>query len=77
MHIKNILAIALTSLLAAGTVQARDFRAADVHPLDYPTTMAVKRIGEIISKKTNGKPGDDHRTFPLPFDFISARQPPR
>ena len=55
MRIKNILAIALSSLLAAGTAQARDFRAADVHPLDYPTTMAVKRIGEIISKKTNGK----------------------
>ena len=55
MRIKNILAIVLSSLLAAGTAQARDFRAADVHPLDYPTTMAVKRIGEIISKKTNGK----------------------
>ena len=55
MRIKNILAIVLSSLLAAGTAQARDFRAADVHPLDYPTTMTVKRIGEIISKKTNGK----------------------
>ena len=55
MRIKNVLAIVLSSLLGAGTAQARDFRAADVHPLDYPTTMAVKRIGEIISKKTNGK----------------------
>ena len=55
MRTKNILAISLFSLLTLGAAQARDFRAADVHPLDYPTTMAVKRIGEIISKKTNGK----------------------
>lgn len=36
-------------------VQARDFRSADVHPLDYPTVMTVKRIGEILSQKTGGK----------------------
>jgi len=36
-------------------VQARDFRSADVHPLDYPTVMTVKKIGEILSQKTGGK----------------------
>ncbi len=55
MRIKNILAISLTTLVALSPAQARDFRASDVHPLDYPTVMAVKKIGEIISQKSHGK----------------------
>lgn len=48
---------ALACALAMTTVQvqARDFRSADVHPLDYPTVMTVKKIGEIVSQKTGGK----------------------
>ena len=55
MFIKKILGAALASAFVISTVQARDFRSADVHPLDYPTVMTVKKIGEIVSQKTNGK----------------------
>jgi len=55
MLLKKIIGVVLASAFALGTVQARDFRSADVHPLDYPTVMTVKKIGEIISQKTNGK----------------------
>jgi len=57
MHksLKKVIGVALLSAFAVGTVQARDFRSADVHPLDYPTVMTVKKIGEIVSQKTNGK----------------------
>ncbi|MDR2113600.1 MAG: TRAP transporter substrate-binding protein [Candidatus Accumulibacter sp.] len=56
MHIKlkTILGAVLASALVAGA-QARDFRSADVHPLDYPTVMYAKKIGEIVSQKTGGK----------------------
>jgi tripartite ATP-independent transporter DctP family solute receptor len=53
--LKKILAVVLASAFVVGTAQARDFRSADVHPADYPTVMTVKKIGEIISQKTNGK----------------------
>ena len=59
MHkqLKKILGVVLISAFALGAVQvqARDFRSADVHPQDYPTVMTVKKIGEIVSQKTNGK----------------------
>ncbi|GHU26643.1 C4-dicarboxylate ABC transporter [Betaproteobacteria bacterium] len=54
IKLKTILAV-LASTFAMGVAQARDFRSADVHPLDYPTVMTVKKIGDIISQKTNGK----------------------
>lgn len=52
MHI--IAGVAL-SLSLAGTAMAREFRSSDVHPDDYPTVMAVKKMGEIIAEKTGGK----------------------
>lgn len=55
MLMKKIMGVVLASAFAFGSAQARDFRSADVHPLDYPTVMTVKKIGEIISQKTNGK----------------------
>ena len=55
MLLRKILGVVLASAFALGTAQARDFRSADVHPLDYPTVMTVKKIGEIISQKTGGK----------------------
>jgi len=48
-----VLATALA--VAAGIAQARDFRSADVHAADYPTNMAVKYMGEQLSKSTAGK----------------------
>jgi tripartite ATP-independent transporter DctP family solute receptor len=55
--LKKIIGVVLASAfaMAAVQVQARDFRSADVHPLDYPTVMTVKKIGEIVSQKTGGK----------------------
>jgi tripartite ATP-independent transporter DctP family solute receptor len=47
--------LAIASTLAMFTAQARDFRASDVHPLDYPTVLMMKKMGDIISQKTNGK----------------------
>jgi tripartite ATP-independent transporter DctP family solute receptor len=56
-QLKKLAGVVLASAFALGAaqVQARDFRSADVHPLDYPTVMTVKKIGEIVSQKTNGK----------------------
>ena len=55
IKLKNILGVVLASAFAMGAANARDFRSADVHPQDYPTVMTVKKIGEIVSQKTNGK----------------------
>ena len=46
------LAAALASL---GLAQARDFRSAEVHPPDYPTTMAVAYMGKLLHDRTNGR----------------------
>ena len=54
-NLKKLMGLALATAFIAGGAQARDFRSADVHALDYPTVMTVKKIGEIISQKTNGK----------------------
>ena len=50
------LAAALTAgaLLATGA-HARDFRSADVHAKDFPTNLAVKFMGDELSKATGGK----------------------
>ena len=55
MQLKKIVGVVLASAFAMTAAQARDFRSADVHPLDYPTVMTVKKIGEIVSQKTGGK----------------------
>ena len=55
LKLKTVMGVIMASVFAAGAAQARDFRSADVHPLDYPTVMTVKKIGEIVSQKTNGK----------------------
>jgi len=47
----------LIGLLAVAgmSAQATDFRSAEAHPDDYPTTLAVKHMGETLKKLTNGK----------------------
>jgi tripartite ATP-independent transporter DctP family solute receptor len=53
---RHSLAAALAALcLIATGAQARDFRSADVHAKDYPTNMAVKYMGDQLSKATGGK----------------------
>ena len=48
-------AIAAAAFLAAA--EARDFRSAEVHPPDYPTTLAVNEIGRLLKERTGGRLG--------------------
>jgi tripartite ATP-independent transporter DctP family solute receptor len=47
----------LTSLLAAACMgaHATEFRSTDIWGDDYPTVLAVKHMGQVLSKLTNGK----------------------
>ncbi|HTS92624.1 MAG TPA: TRAP transporter substrate-binding protein, partial [Stellaceae bacterium] len=45
----------LVLVLFAATAQAREFRAADIQPDDYPTVLAVRYMSDIIKQKTGGK----------------------
>jgi tripartite ATP-independent transporter DctP family solute receptor len=55
--LSGIATLVATSFLAlgAGTAQARVFRVADVHSDTFPTTMALKYMGQEIAKDTGGK----------------------
>ena len=57
MKIRNMLYVSLTSamLLGGASASARDFRAADNQPMDYPTVLAMKFMGSQIAAATNGK----------------------
>lgn len=46
--------ISSATVFSAATC-ARDFRSADVHSRDFPTNLAVKYMGEQLSKATDGK----------------------
>jgi len=41
--------------VASGQASARNFRSADVHSKEFPTNMAVKFMGDELSKATGGK----------------------
>jgi tripartite ATP-independent transporter DctP family solute receptor len=49
------LAIAVAAALACATANAREFRSADIHVKDYPTTLAVKYMGDELTRDTGGK----------------------
>jgi tripartite ATP-independent transporter DctP family solute receptor len=53
-QLKIVSAIAIASIFAATGVQARDFRSADVHPMDFPTVMTEIQVGKVLSEKTGG-----------------------
>lgn len=55
MQFRKTLGALLAPLWLVAAVQARDFSAADIHPLDHPTVATVKKIGETLHQKTNGK----------------------
>jgi len=57
MSIQRILrSAALAAALASFTLaQAREFRSAEVHPPDYPTTMAVIQMGKQLTGETKGR----------------------
>src|ERR1700712_3053491 len=56
-QLKTLPALLAIAVLALGTAaaQARTFRSADVHAKDFPTNLAVKHMGEELSKATGGK----------------------
>ncbi len=48
--------VALAALFIT-TTAARDFRSAEVHPSDYPTTLSVQYMGKLLSERTQGRIG--------------------
>lgn len=47
--------IAVASLMAVASAWATEFRSADIHPDDYPTVLAVRHMGELLNKSSQGK----------------------
>ena len=47
--------VAVALSFAMSAAHAREFRATDNLPPDFPTSLYVKKVGEIISQKTAGK----------------------
>jgi tripartite ATP-independent transporter DctP family solute receptor len=47
--------VALAALTACGLANAADFRSTDIHPDGYPTVEAVKYMGTVLAKSSNGK----------------------
>ena len=52
--LRATLALSIAAALASH-VGATEFRSAEIHPDDYPTTLAVKQMSETLKKLTNGK----------------------
>ncbi len=52
--LKTLVATAAASLFAFGA-HATEFRSSDIHPDDYPTVQAVRHMGEVLNKSSNGK----------------------
>lgn len=48
---------ALAAFCQPATVAARDFRSAEVHPGDYPTTLAVRHMARLLMEQTKGRMG--------------------
>lgn len=53
---KNLLSLCIGAsvLLASHTTLAQTFRAADVHPADYPNVVAVKHMGKNSVRRPTG-----------------------
>jgi tripartite ATP-independent transporter DctP family solute receptor len=56
-RLKSLLGLFVSTVFAVLTTAAvaRDFRSADVHGKDFPTNLAVKYMGDELSKATAGK----------------------
>src|SRR3954466_5829210 len=58
MSFRRFIVAAAAAALASGAVQAQQkqvWKAADVHPLGYPTIEAIVRMGKKIEAETNGR----------------------
>ena len=50
------LAASAVLFLSAGlSAQAETLRSADIHPDDYPTVLAVRYMGDLVKKRTDGR----------------------
>jgi tripartite ATP-independent transporter DctP family solute receptor len=49
--------LAAACMALAAPAAARDFRSAEVHPADYPTTKAVEYMGQLLKERSGGKMG--------------------
>ena len=56
VHFRRWLMAAACMALAAPAA-ARDFRSAEIHPADYPTTKAVEYMGQLLKERSGGKLG--------------------
>ncbi len=54
-RIAQPLAAVLLALTGVATAHALELRSADIHPNDYPTVKAVQYMGDLLSKKTDGR----------------------
>ena len=50
------LAFTVAAMLPAASA-GRDFRSAEIHPADYPTTLSVQYMGKLLSERTQGRYG--------------------
>src|SRR5688500_5378868 len=48
---------AAAAALCAAAAGARDFRSEEVHPADYPTTLAVQHMGKLVAERSKGRMG--------------------
>src|SRR4030095_3185373 len=58
MSITRILSVVASTLALAflpRAAAATEFRSSDIHPDDYPTVQAVRYMGDLVSKRSNGK----------------------
>jgi tripartite ATP-independent transporter DctP family solute receptor len=55
--LRAALAAAFATVLVAVPALARDFRSAEVHPKDYPTTLAVEHMGKLVAERSKGRMG--------------------
>src|SRR3954463_9890169 len=58
MHFRHFIFSAAAAALASGAVHAQQkqvWKAADVHPLGYPTIEAIISMGKKIEQETNGR----------------------
>ena len=49
--------MAAACMALAAPAAARDFRSAEIHPADYPTTKAVEYMGQLLKERSGGKLG--------------------
>jgi tripartite ATP-independent transporter DctP family solute receptor len=49
--------LAAACMALAAPAAARDFRSAEIHPADYPTTKAVEYMGQLLKERSGGKLG--------------------